>query len=421
MQKLFSVRILTLLVLLGLASCEKNTEPLLVAEKEDMTISEAKEWFEGVSKNARTTGEEMYSQVYWKLAFEAKPEKEKKNTVVIVPISHGKKGRAYGYKQLWIYKNKEKKNAMRVVEFVYDKDIPRKDLGKYSFKNFTGAMIVRNWEDDVLGAFRFIDGKKASILQLESITVDGKLVYKKSGKNGRMAGCWYYEGSGWYVTVNGVEIYRYYEQPAGWQCSWEDLYGWDQAPPGDGDSYWSGGGSGGGDPYNITGFSPGQKPLAEYSAQQRCNGLQNMWNAGIQNNSSETYGVITIDGSLLFTQIGGQTGGQIDGIYEQDGSVYYFYPKTGNPTPTYLGTITAHPVYYFVPISATVHTHTPCTNDGTDGISNRAGDDDFPFAARFFQIKHYVIGCSAVAEFNNYSYFNIRNGNLSVTCNNITN
>lgn len=256
MRKSFKLSTAFVLLLLGLLSCEKSFEPVTtLADSESISISEAKAWFEGIPKNARTAGEEINSQVYWKLAFETKPDKKKENSVVIVPISHGKKGRAYGYKQLWIYKGKDKQNAMRVVEFVDDKDIPREELGKYSFKNFTGAMVVRNWDDEILGAFRWKEGKKATVLKLESVTVDGKQQNLKSSKNGRITGCEFTMNTwGQYVTVNGVEIDRWTEYDGDWNCSWEDLYGWDQAPPGADGGYWSGGGGGGGDSGSVGTF-----------------------------------------------------------------------------------------------------------------------------------------------------------------------
>jgi hypothetical protein len=174
----------------------------------------------------------------------------------------------------------------------------------------------------------------------------------------------------------------------------------------------NGNGNGGG---NSNFISPGQKPLAEF-LNDKCGGALGMWNMGIQNNNHEVYGVVTQSGSLLITQISPNTnGGQFDGIYEHNGTTYYFYPADGN-MPGYSGTILSGNKY-FIPISATVHTHNPCMNDGTNGITDNDGSDDFPFAGKFSGINHYVIGCNgSVAQYNSRSYFNSQSGNLSSSC-----
>lgn len=175
----------------------------------------------------------------------------------------------------------------------------------------------------------------------------------------------------------------------------------------------------------MNGISPGQKPLAEFSSTNKCNGVVGMWNMGIQNNNYEVYGVLTTNGSLLITQISpSSTGGQFDGLYNwEDGNgntkTYYWYPAGNDPMPQYPGT-TKIGGRYFIPISSTIHTHTPCVLDGSDGITGRSGDDDFPMASKFPSIKHYVIGCDGkTAEFNSNSYFNIKNGPLTTSCNGI--
>ena len=166
---------------------------------------------------------------------------------------------------------------------------------------------------------------------------------------------------------------------------------------------------------NVNIASPGQKPLNVF-LNDICGGAAGMWNMGVQNNNHEVYGVVTQSGSLLITQISpNSTGGQFDGIYKHNGVTYYWYPSDGD-MPPYAGTILSGG-RYFIPIVATVHTHNPCLSDGTDGISNNDGADDFPFAAQFSSINHFVLGCNgSAAQFNSNSYYNLQTGNLSNSC-----
>ena len=165
--------------------------------------------------------------------------------------------------------------------------------------------------------------------------------------------------------------------------------------------------------------SPGSRPLSQYSNADRCTGLSDMWNMGITNGNREVYGVIATDGTLFITQISPYTtGGRFDGIYEYQGTMYYFFNKDGGAMPTIPGTAQTSRAF-FIPITATIHTHTPAILDGTDGITNADGADDFPFANRFPLLTNYVIGNNAVGKFNGNRYYDIKSGNLSTTCSNI--
>lgn len=74
--------------------------------------------------------------------------------------------------------------------------------------------------------------------------------------------------------------------------------------------------------------------------------------------------------------------------------------------------------YYFIPVVASLHTHTPCRSDGTNGTSNSVGSDDKTQAQTSPNIRHWVIGCGSVAQFNgsNSSFFNKHTGSLSTIC-----
>lgn len=115
-----------------------------------------------------------------------------------------------------------------------------------------------------------------------------------------------------------------------------------------------------------------------------------MWN-NYPNN--ETMGYITRDGSLLLTNVAGVSGGQVSGAYEyEDGTTYYTWPiSQGPPAKQYEGII-RRAGYYLVPVVASVHTHTPCRRDGTDGVSHPVGNNDNRLAYAYPNINPWVIG-----------------------------
>lgn len=189
-----------------------------------------------------------------------------------------------------------------------------------------------------------------------------------------------------------------------------------------------GGGGGGGEPDGNDCYMPdpwiegvmlqcpedlGDKPLYEYS--NKCQGLQDIWN-NFPNN--EMYGYITTDGKLIVTGQVGYGGGQASGTYIYNGVTYYPYPKSqGVPSLSYNGMLTNNE-YYFIPVVASVHTHSPCRTDGTNGVSQSVSNDDVAAATSHPELNHWVIGCNAIAQFNSSdsSYYNIQTGNISTTC-----
>ncbi len=189
--------------------------------------------------------------------------------------------------------------------------------------------------------------------------------------------------------------------------------------------YYSGGsGTYNGFPYNAdpNGIlnGPGSKPLGEYPASNRCVGFQDMWNNYTNN---ETAGFITADGSLIFTQVLPLLGGQINGTYSYTDpgtgitQVYYVYPvSAGAPSQAYPGMI-SNGTDYYIPIVASIHTHTECRNDGTTGVSNSVGSEDISFSAKRPSLRNWVIGCDAIAQYNSGpDFFNISYGPISGTC-----
>jgi hypothetical protein len=130
------------------------------------------------------------------------------------------------------------------------------------------------------------------------------------------------------------------------------------------------------------------------------------------------FGYITQDGKLIVTNQASTSGGTASGTYVFNGVTYYPYPVIqGAPTQSYFGMITTS-THYFIPVVASVHTHSPCRTDGTDGLSHSVGTDDKNFAISHPQLNHWVIGCNAIGQYNstNTSFYNIQSGNIASTC-----
>ena len=160
----------------------------------------------------------------------------------------------------------------------------------------------------------------------------------------------------------------------------------------------------------------GDKPIFEYA--DKCQGLQDMWN---NYPSNEVAGYVTSNGQLLVTGILSQQGGSSGGTYEYNGITYYPYPKSqGAPSNNYAG-MQENSSYYFIPVIASFHTHTPCLTDGTNGVSQAVSPDDHDAAINHPNINHWVIGCGAIAQFNgnNANFFNVQSGPLSTICANV--
>jgi hypothetical protein len=187
---------------------------------------------------------------------------------------------------------------------------------------------------------------------------------------------------------------------------------------------YGGGGNGGYSGGSLSSFNPntlfkglGPKPIKEYKTP--CNAATDMWNSYPNN---EVYGYLTADGQVIMTNITGYEGGEVGGLYNYNGSYYYPYPMIqGAPANNYTG-MTNNGSYYFIPVVASIHTHTPCRVDGTNGLSqNVVGDDDAILATKYPGLRNYVIGCGAIGTFDgNHSTFqNIKTGDISSICSTI--
>jgi len=164
-------------------------------------------------------------------------------------------------------------------------------------------------------------------------------------------------------------------------------------------------------------YEDGVKPLFEY--EDKCEGIIAMWE--LSQGGNEFAGVITLNGAFLITQELDPTGGGLGGIYNLNGQTYYQYSiAEGAPSGVYPGVIESLG-RYFIPISTTVHSHSPCVLDDTDGITNNIINDDMLFASRYPNASHFIIGCGAVGEFDGTSNqaFDIETGSIEELCTNI--
>ncbi|QQL48781.1 hypothetical protein [Mucilaginibacter ginkgonis] len=160
----------------------------------------------------------------------------------------------------------------------------------------------------------------------------------------------------------------------------------------------------------------GLKPFAE--SPDKCSGLQQLQDKSL-NEQKETVGLLTSDGKFLCVAVTGYDGGNWGGLYNFEGQAYYTYPSSaGAPTQTYSGMINRGGQYY-IPVVATVHTHYPCHDDGTDGVTGGTlSSGDKNLANKYPMMNHYIVGCDALGKFANgdNSATLLSTGTLSSTC-----
>jgi len=159
-----------------------------------------------------------------------------------------------------------------------------------------------------------------------------------------------------------------------------------------------------------------EKPKKEYETV--CEALQELWDSYPDN---EVGGYITPEGKVLFTDVLPMDGGDMQGLYIHEGNYYYRWRKTeGDPTVTHQGMVTTG-TFHIVPIAASFHTHTRCrARNTTDGLVS-PGKRDKRLAKALPGIRHWAIGCDAVAQFKpNVSIFTSKStGDLSDICSNV--
>jgi hypothetical protein len=290
--------------------------------------------------------------------------------------------------------------------------IPDDASGWKITQKFSGLLLLENWYSPFSSFINVLNGKESphskKMMSSGGATTEGYFDCKTIGV----------------TQCVGVEGYMVCETHTVTTC---------QGGGGGGGGGTGGGGSGGGpsgpgggggsgssnSAINAANFNSsllynglGPKPLKEYN--DKCEGLKDIWNSYPDN---EVYGYVTADGKFLMTNVTSFTGGDVSGVYEHDGTIYYTFPDTnGPPSGTYTGMV--HSVNkYFIPVVASVHTHSPCRTDGTNGVSHDVGEADRKLAKTYPKLKNFVIGCGAIAEFNSETkFFNVRTGTLDNNC-----
>jgi len=393
-MKNYRILFLSVLIVFGIVSCNKNLDPDILSGS--LRVDEAKNWFEDLMKGARIANDGLdRKEVFWQYAFETKFNEQSKTNVVIVPISHGMKNKLYGYKQLWLYKDKNNIITMRVVEFIHDYKIPKKQLGNYSLRNFTGTMLVREWNDEILGGLEYENGKLvAGLTDIEEI-VGGK---KKDKKNGRIKGSTCFSITSCFHGYNyvvGYDVgYSYSSCSSSINCVWIDSFG-DVIPESESRNY-QGGGVESHD-FKFTrisnpcqGFS--ESLLNQYTNQKEMSGVITNDNEAIifPSLNNTKYSVSIANGYTMNDMIGrpvvwfGQSGNDWE-------VVLYVYGYNNNPSNP---GITATPFTYKV--KGFFHTHPIESGYDYDNPS----DADKTTAGNISGLQHYIVHDNSIIRYN---------------------
>ncbi len=418
MKKYFRIAVLFIILLITNSCKEEN---LQVISEPDL-ITKAKLYFDSKAKvNPLKKGYSISSskimlekKLFWE---EAIVQELFGTQIVVVPVQVDKilaiqkdggamEKRAH-QTLLILYKNLSDDWVVEFLVKIPDQDyLDRKNV---KTKSFTGTVLVKDLNDNFLKGYAIKDnGKVYKVLSNSVNSATKKQISVKST-------CTITDHF-WCNTVS-------FEGSIGTHCVYEyTTMECTEAPPQEtleGQNYGSGG-SGTASTIGTT-FNPslvpggvGRKPL--YIFPDKCAGLQYSWNNYPQN---EVTGYITDNGSVIVTGILDFDGGKSQGLYEQDGKYYYVYP-TSNGAPQHEVNSVISRDHYFIPIVAHFHTHTPCQNDGTNGVSHSVSDEDRDFAQRYPGLRNFAIGCNAIAQFDTgASFFNVQSGSLSSLCNNV--
>jgi hypothetical protein len=131
---------------------------------DEISIREAKEWFQNRFSKARSNSSKINSKEFFRYATQYSFTKKDKQKYVILPIAHESSeipSAVNGFKQLWIYKNIHKENVVRVMEFIPDETLSKSQQEKNNPSNFTGTMVIRTWENEPLGGIIYKGGKES--------------------------------------------------------------------------------------------------------------------------------------------------------------------------------------------------------------------------------------------------------------------
>ncbi|MDF7821406.1 hypothetical protein P1X15_27530 [Runella sp. MFBS21] len=407
MKKYYYQKIITLLFLLGVISCNKDLESVIsVPKNENITIDEARLWFDDMMKSSRLIGNDIERQVFWKYAYESKMDKNKKSAVIIVPITQARRGKILGLQQLWVYKNKNKEITMRIVEFLYDTNISHEQLGNYSFKNFTGAMLIREWGDNILGGIAYENGKAVAGLMDIGEIINGVKQLVKKPKNGRTSHYCYTTLSCYSGSTSSYGSTHYWTVcSTGLSCIWNYGFDQDQEPPAESSGYSdNSGGSAIGSEGVITYF----KRFSEHTTP--CDGFNQALAAQAAENK-EMLGFITTDNKIIIMP--NDANNQHDFTYTL-GSISYdinnrpivsTYPKDGGwgiLVYYYQGPNTNSHVQHEYVIKGIFHTHPQEPNTDYDEPSS-GPNKDYDTASHVPELAHYIVHANGLIKYNGTS------------------
>lgn len=330
---------------------------------------------------------------------------------------------------LLIYKDKDHNSHFELVTYLPDVEGLDKQT-TYSLNTYSGDVLIEDWDGNFVNGFHYENNE---VWQLGKPTlVKSERKSSSSAREPIGSSC---RITDWYTCVAVIDQaivckYGYTETYCIPIYDRDGTYLSRTSPSYYLSTHHGGTGGNGDDNSNVikipdavsANVKAGPKPIRE--SKDKCIGVQAMW-ASSQANKKERIGFITRDGAFLETQEGTFDNVVVEGLYKFNGFIYYQYEvPAGTPAPTYSGSIqnTAGGVTRnYIPVVATVHTHNPCLVDGTNGVSHPVSADDTKLSYTYFDLRHYVIGCNAIAQYNttNSSYYNIKTGALNSTCINI--
>jgi len=381
---IFAISMLFLMV-----GCYDRQDESSLSPDSDLSISEAELWFsknyENTSSARLSSDKTIYKKAYWKNAYEHFYETEKgQSKIIVVPLVFQKAGVASDYKHLWVYKNKKGENTARIIEYVHEND--NKEKFK-SLKNFSGLMIVRNWDGDFLGGFNLKKDKIRSVISdLEYGTFSQKPQKNKKARVGANV-CGLYEHcvvSYTYVVGYENEGYWHTDCITEYNCVWVNVFDSDPsagggfAPP-------AGAGNTNSDDYSF------KFEVMDNECQAKGKMLQIQANEG-----REVEGYITSKGLVVIAPTAENTfytSGFTTQYKDANGTTILSFQKLEEDGKFYI----MSPAYsgnFKYEVVGTIHTH-PAGNN-----QNTPSPIDLAMAQDYGNLDHYIINWSHIIKFN---------------------
>lgn len=200
-----------LLLLLITISCKENFE----IQSQEISISEAKDWFENYSKsnqpainnNSQNSQEgttaSIVKQIYWDKAKRLKKDKGLPEGFAI-PIWYEAKYRfgKQSIRELWISKDDKGEMKAQVIEILGTDEYFNANGNKLDMTNFTGGITIHDWKDGFQGGIYYKNGVRIGYINEYIVTTNIQPALKKIDNNQRVSDCGYQ-----YSYVNNGEIY----------------------------------------------------------------------------------------------------------------------------------------------------------------------------------------------------------------------